>query len=270
MPTPGPWAREPAGHWKRSASASSPDVRPAAQDVKHVIENDAVVNPLKAKLGTMELMQSGARAQIAWLDGELSNVRQDLLAKTAVLAKVEQRVSTLEGGLWAEMKKTNHLSRQLEHSNAEKSALSARLTSFDQMSPFDLLIYGLRRDISGLLQKPGGRRLVAMATPFTHMTQAARAHLHTVGVIAGVALRLHANALSYFAAASTCTFVSLQAQLYLRFYSIFPDDLVILPNAGISKREAVPRYWKHDPNRWQSASLTQHQLASRLILESDW
>lgn len=268
MPTPGPWAREPAGPWKRPASTASPDVQPAAQHVKDMIENNAELNALKVKLGTMELMQSGARAQITWLDGELSNVRQDLLAKMAVLAKVEQRVSTLEGGLWAEMKKTNHLSRQLEHSNAEKSVLAARLSSFDRMSPIDLLIYGLRRDISGPLQKPGGRHLLAMATPATHMTQAARAYLHAVGVISGVALTLHASALSYFAAMSTSTFANLQAQLYLRFFSIFPDDLVILPKAG--KREVVPRYWKHDPNRWQSTSRTQHQMASRLVLESDW
>ena len=52
------------------------------------------------------------------------------------LAQAEQRVSVLEGGLWAESLKTLHLKRQVEESKSEASYLAAYAASFEKKSTF--------------------------------------------------------------------------------------------------------------------------------------
>ena len=182
-------------------------------------------------------------------------------------AKAQQRISTLEGGLWAESIKNRHLIRQLSETASEISTLSARVSAFDRMSPLSLLMFGLRRDLCHQSKTPGARLFRSISTACTRKTQPVRAHLRDVCVMAGISMRMYAGAVSYLAAASASTIISLQAKLYTRYFSTFPNDLVLLPNAD---SRHVPRGWKHDPKRWRSTSVMEQESASRLVLESDW
>ena len=212
VPTPpGRWARD-VKQWTRPAVWAPPDVQPAVKEILGMkpAASDSHIAALKAE-GEQVIAR---RAEIAEAMAAAHAVRI-----AALKAEGEQVVA-----------------RRVEIAEA----MSARVSASDRMSPLSLLMFGLRRDLCHLSKTPGARLFRSISAACTRKTQPVRAHLRDVCVMAGISMRMYAGAVSYLAAASASTIISLQAQLYTRYFSTFPNDLVLLPNAD---SRHVPRGW---------------------------
>ena len=239
------WARSP-NQWQRSVAPAEPNVAPAAQAVKELL-----------------LPLAQVEAENLYLRSHVTVLKNEKQALQRALHDMEKRVATLEGGLWAEARRSSFLARQLQDSLLDEAPLSAKASSLD--NPLSM------------------RRLTLLVRDVDRRARILKPRLYKMLIDMSIAWRLYAAAFGYLGssvahAVSWLSFGYLYAVLrapvlgasialghlvglYARVVSIFPAGLIVFP-------KRVPRRWRRDPSLWHSAS--QHQAAHRLVLASDW
>ena len=228
------WARSP-NQWQRSVAPAEPNVAPAAQAVKELL-----------------LPLAQVEAENLYLRSHVTVLKNEKQALQRALHDVEKRVATLEGGLWAEARRSSFLARQLQDSLLDEAPLSAKASSLDK--PLSM------------------RRLTLLVRDVDRRARILKPRLYKMLIDMSIAWRLYAAAFGYLG--SSVAHAVLRAPvlgasialghlvgLYARVVSIFPAGLIVFP-------KRVPRRWRRDPSLWHSAS--QHQAAHRLVLASDW
>lgn len=228
------WARSP-NQWQRSVAPAEPNVAPAAQAVKELL-----------------LPLAQVEAENLYLRSHVTVLKNEKQALQRALHDMEKRVATLEGGLWAEARRSSFLARQLQDSLLDEAPLSAKASSLD--NPLSM------------------RRLTLLVRDVDRRARILKPRLYKMLIDMSIAWRLYAAAFGYLG--SSVAHAVLRAPvlgasialghlvgLYARVVSIFPAGLIVFP-------KRVPRRWRRDPSLWHSAS--QHQAAHRLVLASDW
>ena len=228
------WARSP-NQWQRSVAPAEPNVAPAAQAVKELLSPLAQVE-----------------AENLYLRSHVTVLKNEKQALQRALHDMKKRVATLEGGLWAEARRSSFLARQLQDSLLDEAPLSAKASSLD--NPLSM------------------RRLTLLVRDVDRRARILKPRLYKMLIDMSIAWRLYAAAFGYLG--SSVAHAVLRAPvlgasialghlvgLYARVVSIFPAGLIVFP-------KRVPRRWRRDPSLWHSAS--QHQAAHRLVLASDW
>ena len=228
------WARSP-NQWQRSVAPAEPNVAPAAQAVKELLSPLAQVE-----------------AENLYLRSHVTVLKNEKQALQRALHDMEKRVATLEGGLWAEARRSSFLARQLQDSLLDEAPLSAKASSLD--NPLSM------------------RRLTLLVRDVDRRARILKPRLYKMLIDMSIAWRLYAAAFGYLG--SSVAHAVLRAPvlgasialghlvgLYARVVSIFPAGLIVFP-------KRVPRRWRRDPSLWHSAS--EHQAAHRLVLASDW
>jgi hypothetical protein len=228
------WARSP-NQWQRSVAPAEPNVAPAAQAVKELL-----------------LPLAQVEAENLYLRSHVTVLKNEKQALQRGLHDMEKRVATLEGGLWAEARRSSFLARQLQDSLLDEAPLSAKASSLD--NPLSM------------------RRLTLLVRDVDRRARILKPRLYKMLIDMSIAWRLYAAAFGYLG--SSVAHAVLRAPvlgasialghlvgLYARVVSIFPAGLIVFP-------KRVPRRWRRDPSLWHSAS--QHQAAHRLVLASDW
>ena len=228
------WARSP-NQWQRSVAPAEPNVAPAAQAVKELL-----------------LPLAQVEAENLYLRSHVTVLKNEKQALQRALHDMEKRVATLEGGLWAEARRSSFLARQLQDSLLDEAPLSAKASSLD--NPLSM------------------RRLTLLVRDVDRRARILKPRLYKMLIDMSIAWRLYAAAFGYLG--SSVAHAVLRAPvlgasialghlvgLYARVVSIFPAGLIVFP-------KRVPRRWRRDPSLWHSAS--QHQAAHRLVLASEW
>lgn len=228
------WARSP-NQWQRSVAPAEPNVAPAAQAVKELL-----------------LPLAQVEAENLYLRSHVTVLKNEKQALQRALHDMKKRVATLEGGLWAEARRSSFLARQLQDSLLDEAPLSAKASSLD--NPLSM------------------RRLTLLVRDVDRRARILKPRLYKMLIDMSIAWRLYAAAFGYLG--SSVAHAVLRAPvlgasialghlvgLYARVVSIFPAGLIVFP-------KRVPRRWRRDPSLWHSAS--QHQAAHRLVLASDW